>query len=136
MKKLLKKEKIKRILKIISDQDVTAYELSKDTGLNESGLGRFINGKTKSPHDGTLNILYNYFFGSEVEVDSALPKTLGKYSLKEVGDFVAENFENVRKESEFFNLVMNEKKREDIAKHLQERGIKIEYVTSEESSSD
>lgn len=50
-----------RLLYLIESKSVTAYQISKDTGLGEPILSNILRGKTKSPSNNTLDILSNYF---------------------------------------------------------------------------
>jgi transcriptional regulator with XRE-family HTH domain len=61
---LTKEIKIKKILEIVNSKGITAYELSKSTGLNESGLNRIIKGEISNPHTTTIDKLYSYLYSS------------------------------------------------------------------------
>lgn len=50
-----------RLLYLIESKSVTAYKISKDTGLGEPILSNILREKTKSPSNNTLEILSNYF---------------------------------------------------------------------------
>jgi len=60
MKQLTKEEKLKKFIEITKNCNISAYLISKETGLNEGGIGKILNNKSKNPHLSTVNILYNY----------------------------------------------------------------------------
>lgn len=60
MNNLTKKEKIQFVLEKVKENEISAYELGKKTGLNISGIERIINGSVKNPHEKTLDIIIDY----------------------------------------------------------------------------
>ncbi len=40
---------LEKILQLITDKGVTAYEIAQNTSLTEAGIGKIISGKTKRP---------------------------------------------------------------------------------------
>ncbi|WP_018674877.1 S24 family peptidase [Riemerella columbina] len=65
-----KQNKLKEIFKIIEKYNVSNYEISKNTGISEAGLGSITNGETKNPREITVNSIYNYL----VEKYESLPQ--------------------------------------------------------------
>jgi transcriptional regulator with XRE-family HTH domain len=59
---LTKKEKIREIIKKVESTGISAYELAKNTNLNESGLNRILKGEIKNPHNSTIDLLYSYLY--------------------------------------------------------------------------
>lgn len=51
---------ISEINKTMESKGVTAYEISKGTGIAESTIGRILSGKTKRPNASTLGIICKY----------------------------------------------------------------------------
>ena len=89
-----KKDKIELILNEINKRDLTAYELHKNTGLNESGLTRIINGSVKNPQIGTINILYEYLFENNSfsnSDDLVLKKDNVVFTANEVVEWIYRN---------------------------------------------
>lgn len=63
MKKLIKegrKNKLFYILDVVSALDLSAYHLSRNTNLTETGILRILNGTVKNPHESTLNEILSY----------------------------------------------------------------------------
>lgn len=58
-----KSDKLKEILRLVEKYKVTNYEISKNTGLTEAGLGKIMSGKTQNPRSETIDIIYNYVVG-------------------------------------------------------------------------
>ncbi|MEJ8604594.1 hypothetical protein JSO60_06455 [Riemerella anatipestifer] len=58
--KISKQFKLKEIFRIIDKYEVSNYEISKNTGVSEAGLGSITNGETKNPRELTVNSIYNY----------------------------------------------------------------------------
>ena len=61
-----KEKKIAKVLEAIDQRGLTAYELSKNTGLNESGLNRFIKKEITNPHKATITVLHDYLYGKSI----------------------------------------------------------------------
>ena len=60
MKTLTKEKKIEFIRELADNKKITAYTISKNTNLTESGIQRVLNGYTLNPHINTVNGIYNY----------------------------------------------------------------------------
>ncbi|MCW0511359.1 S24 family peptidase [Riemerella anatipestifer] len=58
--KVSKQFKLKEVFRIIDKYKVSNYEISKNTGVSEAGLGSITNGETKNPRELTVNSIYNY----------------------------------------------------------------------------
>ncbi len=58
--KISKQEKLEYVLKIIRDKKISNYEIEKNTGISQAGLGSITNGQTKNPRLTTINTLYEY----------------------------------------------------------------------------
>lgn len=58
--KISKQRKLEEIFKMIEDFNVSNYEISKNTGVSEAGLGSITNGDTKNPREITVNTIYKY----------------------------------------------------------------------------
>ncbi|MFX1614850.1 hypothetical protein JZ925_08295 [Riemerella anatipestifer] len=58
--KISKQKKLDEIFRIIDKYKVTNYEISKNTGISEAGLGSITNRETKNPRELTVNSIYNY----------------------------------------------------------------------------
>ncbi|MBC8767170.1 helix-turn-helix transcriptional regulator [Arenibacter sp. BSSL-BM3] len=53
---------LKSIIKEIKERGLTAYEIAKETPLTEAGINKILNGNSKNPHKGTIEILEKYLF--------------------------------------------------------------------------
>lgn len=51
---------LNKIIEIIKNQGITAYEIAQTTSLTEVGINKILNGKTKKPHKNTIDTLINY----------------------------------------------------------------------------
>ncbi|MEK3784098.1 helix-turn-helix domain-containing protein [Paenibacillus sp. FSL R5-0810] len=49
-----------KILKVMNDNNITPYRLSKDTGIPYTTLSKILNGTTKSPQVSSLQIIADY----------------------------------------------------------------------------
>lgn len=50
-----------RLVELINNKHVSAYEVSKKTGISEPTMSRILSGKTKKPNLDTLELLAKYF---------------------------------------------------------------------------
>lgn len=55
---------VEKLIELIENKGVTAYEISKDTGIDQSVLSRLLSGKTKKPQIETQKILVKYLQGT------------------------------------------------------------------------
>lgn len=51
---------IARIREMMEEHGVTAYQISQNTTVSEATLSRIFSGKTKNPHQSTINEIYDY----------------------------------------------------------------------------
>lgn len=58
--KISKQEKLDVIFRIIKENNISNYEISKNTGISEAGLGSIKNKTTKDPRSTTVDAIYNY----------------------------------------------------------------------------
>lgn len=100
-----KSEKIRKILNAIQERKSTAYELSKETGLNESGLNRFIKGEVSRPHTETVDKLYSYLYGNNTVSQSIVKSNLSDQEVKELVYLVATNEDRLMQEKVFANII-------------------------------
>ncbi len=73
MKKLIKdnkKQKLDYILDFVNALDLSAYHLSRNTNLTETGILRILNGTVKNPHESTLNEIISYLDSIGTPVDN------------------------------------------------------------------
>lgn len=61
--KLSKSDKLKEILRLVEKYKITNYEISKNTGLTEAGLGKIMGGKTQNPRHETIDMIYKFVVG-------------------------------------------------------------------------
>jgi hypothetical protein len=65
MKELIKQQKLNFILKYCNENEITAYEIGKSTGLNTSGIDRILKGMTENPNKSTVNLIYDFLKNPE-----------------------------------------------------------------------
>lgn len=51
-----------KIIQEIKNRGLTAYEIAKETSLTEVGINKILNGQSKRPHKGTIDILSDYLY--------------------------------------------------------------------------
>jgi transcriptional regulator with XRE-family HTH domain len=83
MKDLTKQEKLNYIINHCKKNDITAYEIGKNTGLNVSGIDRIIKGMTENPNNSTINLIYDFLKNPE------------KFTLNEVNE-PKEDYSNIK----------------------------------------
>lgn len=71
--KISKQEKLTYILTKIKEDKISNYELEKNTGISQAGLGAITNGITKNPRPTTINVLYEYIIKRNID-ESSLDK--------------------------------------------------------------
>lgn len=60
MKELSKTEKLNLIFTLIEKYGVSNYEISKQTGISEPGVGKIINRISLNPHNATVDLILDY----------------------------------------------------------------------------
>ncbi len=110
------KEKLKFIQEQIAEFELTAYEISKGTGLNAAGVQRIIKNEVDKPREDTLNKILDFI---EIRITGTAlpghenydPKIASKYSR--VAEPVTEykKIEDVNKQ----DIVVMQKKIADLA---------------------
>jgi transcriptional regulator with XRE-family HTH domain len=53
-------KRLRNILEIINDNEITAYEIAEGTGLNHSGIHRILTGETKHPRSRTIEKIFDF----------------------------------------------------------------------------
>ncbi len=64
---LTKEEKLQKIIDYVEKNDVSAYEIAKNTKLTEAGIGKILNKKSKQPREITVDEIYKYLFFTKQE---------------------------------------------------------------------
>lgn len=75
MSSLTLKEKLNLIIDLCDKNDITAYEIGKDTKLNTSGVQRILNNEVKKPRNETLNTILEYIETKLVGTEFSPDKT-------------------------------------------------------------
>jgi transcriptional regulator with XRE-family HTH domain len=57
---LSKEKKLHYIIKHCEENNITAYIIGKNTGLNISGVDRILKNQTKNPNSSTINLIYDF----------------------------------------------------------------------------
>lgn len=65
--KISKQDKINKIFDLIEKYHISNYEISKNTGISEAGLGSITNKETKNPREVTVNAIYNYLISKYIK---------------------------------------------------------------------
>lgn len=91
MDNLSKKDLVELVIRLCRDHNITAYEISKHTGLNTSGIQRILSGEVSKPREETLNSILNYL--SEKLPGSALSEEPANKKF-DVGQFATDLFEH------------------------------------------
>ncbi|SEH05281.1 hypothetical protein [Candidatus Venteria ishoeyi] len=60
MKPLTKEEKLQFIYDYTEENAISAYKIAKHTGLNEGGVGKILQKKSKNPHKYSVQAIYDY----------------------------------------------------------------------------
>ena len=119
MNTLTKQDKLHAILKVVESQDLTAYELSKQTGLNESGLNRLLKKKIANPHLATIDKLYEYLLGSQSTKNRNIQLRLSQIkTLEDVTNFIIDFESYLAAEVTPFKLWLKTKHQEGAIKML------------------
>ncbi|MCM3701861.1 helix-turn-helix transcriptional regulator [Paenibacillus macerans] len=50
-----------KLQKLMDEKGISAYKLSKDTGISYTGINKILNGKTKHPRLDMMEVISNYF---------------------------------------------------------------------------
>ncbi len=124
-----KKDWIKRILMVVKEHKVSAYELSKHTTMSQMGANNILSGASSNPNETSLNLVSDYFkekykinpdwlkTGREPKnmVGMADPKFLDQFSeevrrekLREVVLFINYNREELLKDELFQTWIERE----------------------------
>lgn len=74
-----------KLQKLMDEKGISAYKLSKDTGISYTGINKILNGKTKHPRLDMMEVISSYFdkqvdFFTSNEQDS-------KQNEEEIKDF-------------------------------------------------
>lgn len=79
MSQLTTTEKLKTIIKICEANNITAYEIGKNTNLTQAGVQRILNGEVKKPRTETVDTIYKYLVKNDVvNEDATQYKTASK----------------------------------------------------------
>jgi len=106
MNHLTKEEKYILVKDLSKKHQITAYEIAKNTNLSEAGVLNIITGKSKRPHESTIDEILNFF--DERIIGSKIPGT-----------------KNYLKNKIVHNLIEEEKQKYDLEKEKNELFLKI-----------
>ncbi|MGG8495934.1 hypothetical protein ACQY1Q_05935 [Tenacibaculum sp. TC6] len=106
-----KEEKINKILDFTQKNNISAYEIAKNTKLTEAGVGKILNKSSKNPRDLTVDEIYYYLFNddnypinetTEYSIDLEGKKEI---TIRELVLMVAENEHECMKHQIFKNII-------------------------------
>ena len=100
-----KKNKLDKILEAVDKRSISAYELSKSTGLNESGLNRLLKNEVKNPHLATIDKLYSFLYNTNTVLDNASDSILDEKELIKLVHDVAINEDALMEHKVFSNII-------------------------------
>lgn len=98
MNNLTKEEKYNLLKDLGKKHQITAYEIAKNTNLSEAGVLNILTGKSKRPHESTLDEILNFF--EERIVGSKIPGTKNYLKNQIVHNLVAEEKKHYYSEKE------------------------------------
>lgn len=73
---------LKNIIEEIRNRGLTAYEIAKETTLTEAGINKILNGQSKRPHKGTIDILKDYLYSTKATTNTVTSEPSSKYQAK------------------------------------------------------
>jgi transcriptional regulator with XRE-family HTH domain len=85
---LTNKQKTNFIIEKCNELEISAYEISKKTGLSAAGIQRIFNKEVKNPQEKTLNIIIEYLEGK------VLGTNIGKEITQNISSEPKENYES------------------------------------------
>jgi len=83
------------IIKKVEEFHLTPYEISKNTGLSDTGVRKLLGGKTKNPSIDTLNRISKYLDSIENSPEKCNEKTIDLELINNKLDFVIEKLEKM-----------------------------------------
>ena len=113
-------------------------EIRKQMKLSQTKLGELVGVKLRTVQnweadvnnipDSVVKLLSNYTDNAHNKEDVlGLSKEGVSFSDMEVVDWVAENFDSLRKNNKYFDLVMQDVETKAVTKFLEDKGIKVDY---------
>jgi len=129
---LSKKEKIIKILQTIVEKDISAYKVSKDTGLNESGVKRFLKGDVTNPQTKTVDTIYDYLYSNNTVNGIYLEKDGVSFSEEEILIWFHKNLERLKENSSLYDLVFKDMVNEKTKETIEAAGFKVNYTKKED----
>lgn len=106
-----KKLILEGIIKKVEIFHLTPYEISKNTGLSDTGVRKLLDRKTKNPSFDTLNRISKYINTVENSPEKCNEKTIDLELINQKLDFVIsklEQFENRMEANELIQEIMFE----------------------------
>jgi hypothetical protein len=86
-------EKLKLVLKLIKEHNLTAYEIGKNTKISTFAIQKIISGDTKNPNDTTLDVILDFIeeaiLGSDIKPNKT-EEPSEKYNQPFSGDLAKE----------------------------------------------
>lgn len=83
------------IIKKVETFHLTPYEISKNTGLSDTGVRKLLDGKTKNPSIDTLNRISKYLDSIENSPEKCNEKTVDLELINSKLDFVISKLEKM-----------------------------------------
>ena len=93
------------IIKKVETFHLTPYEISKNTGLSDTGVRKLLDGKTKNPSFDTLNRISKYIDTVENSPEKCNEKTVDLELINKKLDFVISKLEKLENRMEANELI-------------------------------
>lgn len=124
-----------KLLNLIENHSITAYEISKNTGLSSVGVQKIIDGKTKKPSISTINTILDYINNQYLLDKSNIKESV--ISSDDIQDYIFEkaslesklkmifeqNTRIIKQYTEIKDLVINQ-----VNEGRDNKNVMIEYV--------
>lgn len=132
MSSLTNKQKLKTIIEICERHNITAYEIGKNTNLNQSGVQRLLNGEVKKPRTETLDTILSYLKKSDIVVIQEpeaqyqkASKILDGLPVEKIVEYIIKN-ESRFLDSKSYDLFVKIKLKDAEIKRLTEENEKLQ----------
>jgi len=113
---------------IRSNSGLSQGDFANKLKLSISIVQKWEQGKKNIPENSALLIKNIFVLGkSDTEKSLSLNKEGVSFSETEVVDWVFKNFDNLRSNNKYFDLVMQDVETKAVTKFLESKGIKVMY---------
>lgn len=129
-----KEEKIEKILQFTRDNNISAYEIAKNTKLTEAGIGKILNKSSKNPREMTVDAIFDYLFNNE-KIDNKTSisnfKNGEEVNITSLLRFLLDNNKELMKEQSFRNYILMNSVQINYEETKEENNKEIERLKKE-----